>query len=82
MTWDSSKAIHPNIVKLLGNPTLKDSKWIIPMEFIFGEELETTIFKSQKSKIQVCLWIPLLPPNTHVTVLTKVHIEKLISKYI
>ncbi|KAK6290796.1 hypothetical protein J4Q44_G00388050 [Coregonus suidteri] len=45
-----NKAIHPNIVKLLGNPTLKDSKWIIPMEFIFGEELETTIFKSQKSK--------------------------------
>ncbi|KAM9512379.1 serine/threonine-protein kinase Nek8-like isoform 1-T2 [Salvelinus alpinus] len=48
-----NKAIHPNIVKLLGNPTLKDSKWIIPMEFIFGEELETTIFKSQKSKIQL-----------------------------
>ncbi|XP_021416416.2 serine/threonine-protein kinase dyf-5 [Oncorhynchus mykiss] len=57
------KAIHPNIVKLLGNPTLKDSKWIIPMEFIFGEELETTIFKSQKSKIQ-------LTPSIKATIIT------------
>ncbi|CAB1333477.1 unnamed protein product [Coregonus sp. 'balchen'] len=56
-------AIHPNIVKLLGNPTLKDSKWIIPMEFIFGEELETTIFKSQKSKIQ-------LTPSIKATIIT------------
>ncbi|KAJ7985363.1 hypothetical protein DPEC_G00351290 [Dallia pectoralis] len=48
-----NKAIHPNIVKLLGKPILKDSKWIIPMEFIFGEELETTIFASQKSKIRL-----------------------------
>lgn len=50
-----SKANHPNIVKLLGNITLKDQKWVIPLEFIFGEDLETTIFKSSKSKIQVKL---------------------------
>lgn len=49
----SSKAKHPNIVKLLGNITLTDGKWIIPLEFIFGEDLETTIFKAAKSKIQV-----------------------------
>ncbi|KAM7421368.1 hypothetical protein PAMA_015485 [Pampus argenteus] len=48
-----NKANHPNIVKLLGNINLKDSKWIIPMEFIFGEDLETTIFKASKSKIQL-----------------------------
>lgn len=48
-----SKANHPNIVKLLGNITLKDQKWVIPLEFIFGEDLETTIFKSAKSKIKV-----------------------------
>ncbi|KAM7383078.1 hypothetical protein PAMP_002760 [Pampus punctatissimus] len=48
-----NKANHPNIVKLLGNINLKDGKWIIPMEFIFGEDLETTIFKASKSKIQV-----------------------------
>uniref|UniRef100_A0A4W5QC74 Protein kinase domain-containing protein n=1 Tax=Hucho hucho TaxID=62062 RepID=A0A4W5QC74_9TELE len=58
-----NKAIHPNIVKLLGNPTLKDSKWIIPMEFIFGEELETTIFKTQKSQIQ-------LTPSIKATIIT------------
>uniref|UniRef100_A0A4W5QI61 Protein kinase domain-containing protein n=1 Tax=Hucho hucho TaxID=62062 RepID=A0A4W5QI61_9TELE len=58
-----NKAIHPNIVKLLGNPTLKDSKWIIPMEFIFGEELETTIFKSQKSQVQ-------LTPSIKATIIT------------
>uniref|UniRef100_A0AAY5K9S9 Protein kinase domain-containing protein n=2 Tax=Esox lucius TaxID=8010 RepID=A0AAY5K9S9_ESOLU len=58
-----NKAVHPNIVKLLGNPTLKDSKWIIPMEFIFGEDLETTIFKSQKSKIQ-------LTPPIKATIIT------------
>lgn len=46
-----NKSDHPNIVKLLGNITLKDGKWIIPLEFIFGEDLETTIFKSAKSKI-------------------------------
>ncbi|XP_051999344.1 uncharacterized protein zmp:0000000881 [Xyrauchen texanus] len=44
---------HPNVVKLLGDPWLKDSKWHIPLEFIFGEDLETTIFKSQLSKIQL-----------------------------
>lgn len=48
-----SKADHPNIVKLLGNINLKDGKWVIPLEFIFGEDLETTIFKASKSKIQV-----------------------------
>ncbi|XP_049585331.1 uncharacterized protein zmp:0000000881 isoform X2 [Syngnathus scovelli] len=48
-----NKAHHPNIVKLLGNINLKDGKWIIPLEFIFGEDLETTIFKSAKSKIQL-----------------------------
>lgn len=48
-----SKANHPNIVKLLGNITLKDQKWVIPLEFIFGEDLETTIFKSAKSKVMV-----------------------------
>ncbi|XP_028971341.1 serine/threonine-protein kinase svkA-like isoform X2 [Esox lucius] len=58
-----NKAVHPNIVKLLGNPTLKDSKWIIPMEFIFGEELETTIFTSSKSKIQ-------LSPPIKATIIT------------
>ncbi|XP_070768314.1 probable serine/threonine-protein kinase kinX [Enoplosus armatus] len=48
-----NKANHPNIVKLLGNINLKDGKWIIPLEFIFGEDLETTIFKASKSKIQL-----------------------------
>ncbi|XP_051922617.1 uncharacterized protein zmp:0000000881 [Hippocampus zosterae] len=48
-----NKANHPNIVRLLGNINLKDGKWIIPLEFIFGEDLETTIFKSAKSKIQL-----------------------------
>ncbi|KAK2844942.1 hypothetical protein Q5P01_011601 [Channa striata] len=48
-----NKVNHPNIVKLLGNITLKDGKWIIPLEFIFGEDLETTIFKAAKSKIQL-----------------------------
>ncbi|KAM9309599.1 serine/threonine-protein kinase fused [Pholidichthys leucotaenia] len=48
-----NKSNHPNIVKLLGDITLKDGKWIIPLEFIFGEDLETTIFKASKSKIQM-----------------------------
>lgn len=48
-----NRANHPNIVKLLGNITLKEGKWIIPLEFIFGEDLETTIFKASKSKIQL-----------------------------
>ncbi|KAM8870701.1 uncharacterized protein AB9W97_017404 [Spinachia spinachia] len=47
------KAKHPNIVKLLGKVDLRDGKWIIPLEFIFGEDLETTIFKASKSKIQL-----------------------------
>lgn len=50
-----SKAKHPNIVKLLGKINLRDGKWIIPLEFIFGEDLETTIFHASKSKIQVKL---------------------------
>ncbi|XP_035020733.2 dual specificity testis-specific protein kinase 1 [Hippoglossus stenolepis] len=48
-----NKLNHPNIVKLLGNINLKDGKWVIPLEFIFGEDLETTIFKASKSKIQL-----------------------------
>nr|XP_057939672.1 uncharacterized protein zmp:0000000881 [Doryrhamphus excisus] len=48
-----NKADHPNIVKLLGNINLKDGKWIIPLEFVFGEDLETTIFKAAKSKVQL-----------------------------
>ncbi|KAF7226760.1 uncharacterized protein [Nothobranchius furzeri] len=48
-----NKVVHPNIVKLLGNISLKDGKWIIPLEFIFGEDLETTVFKTAKSKIQL-----------------------------
>lgn len=50
-----SKSKHPNIVRLLGKITLKDGKWIIPLEFVFGEDLETTIFKASKSKISVRL---------------------------
>ncbi|KAL0984800.1 hypothetical protein UPYG_G00147070 [Umbra pygmaea] len=57
------KSVHPNIVKLLKNPTLENSKWIITMEFIFGEDLETAIFKSQKSKIQ-------LNPSVKATIIT------------
>nr|XP_055065358.1 uncharacterized protein LOC129447634 [Misgurnus anguillicaudatus] len=57
------KARHPNVVKLLGKPLLKDSKWHIPMEFIFGEDLETTIFKSASSKIQ-------LNPAVRATIIT------------
>ncbi|KAM6910470.1 serine/threonine-protein kinase Nek6 [Xenentodon cancila] len=48
-----NKSEHPNIVKLLGNITLREGKWIIPLEFIFGEDLETTIFKTAQSKIQL-----------------------------
>ncbi|XP_051577976.1 uncharacterized protein LOC127454656 isoform X1 [Myxocyprinus asiaticus] len=54
---------HPNVVKLLGDPWLKDSKWHIPLEFIFGEDLETTIFKAQVSKIQ-------LNPAVKATIIT------------
>ncbi|XP_039474975.1 CBL-interacting serine/threonine-protein kinase 21 isoform X2 [Oreochromis aureus] len=48
-----NKSKHPNIVRLLGKITLKDGKWIIPLEFVFGEDLETTIFKASKSKISL-----------------------------
>ncbi|XP_032374303.1 probable serine/threonine-protein kinase PIX13 isoform X3 [Etheostoma spectabile] len=58
-----NKAKHPNIVKLLGNIILQDGKWIIPLEFIFGEDLETTIFKTSKSKIQ-------LTPSIRGTIIT------------
>lgn len=57
------KARHPNVVKLLGKPELKDYKWHIPMEFIFGEDLETTIFKSASSKVQ-------LNPAVRATIIT------------
>ncbi|TRY56869.1 hypothetical protein DNTS_013959 [Danionella cerebrum] len=56
-------ARHPNIVKLLGDPWLQNSKWNIPLEFIFGEDLETTIFKVQLSKIQ-------LTPAVRATIIT------------
>ncbi|XP_052435057.1 serine/threonine-protein kinase Nek6-like [Carassius gibelio] len=56
-------ARHPNVVKLLGEPWIKDSKWNIPLEFIFGEDLETTIFKVQLSKIQ-------LTPAVKATIIT------------
>lgn len=51
--FNTSNARHTNVVKLLGEPWVKDSKWNIPLEFIFGEDLEMTIFKVQLSKIQV-----------------------------
>ncbi|XP_061885856.1 uncharacterized protein zmp:0000000881 [Entelurus aequoreus] len=47
------KANHPNIVKLLGKIHHQDKHWIIPLEFIFGENLETTIFNTAKSKIKL-----------------------------
>ncbi|KAG1926604.1 serine/threonine protein kinase-like protein [Pimephales promelas] len=56
-------ARHTNVVKLLGDPWLKDSKWNIPLEFITGEDLETTIFKVQLSKIQ-------LTPAVRATIIT------------
>ncbi|XP_016319899.1 CBL-interacting serine/threonine-protein kinase 1-like isoform X2 [Sinocyclocheilus anshuiensis] len=56
-------ARHTNVVKLLGDPWLKDSKWNIPLEFICGEDLETTIFKVQLSKIQ-------LTPAVKATIIT------------
>ncbi|XP_062402212.1 serine/threonine-protein kinase Nek6-like [Sardina pilchardus] len=42
---------HTNVVRLLGVPWSQDLKWNIPLEFISGEELETTIFRPDKSKI-------------------------------
>ncbi|XDV40852.1 hypothetical protein PO909_009852 [Leuciscus waleckii] len=56
-------ARHTNVVKLLGDPWLKDSKWNIPLEFISGEDLEMTIFKVQLSKIQ-------LTPAVRATIIT------------
>ncbi|XP_076868668.1 uncharacterized protein LOC143519275 isoform X2 [Brachyhypopomus gauderio] len=47
------KVHHNNVVKLLGDPWLENGTWHIPLEFIFGEDLETTIFNTQKSKIQL-----------------------------
>ncbi|XP_017308261.2 inhibitor of nuclear factor kappa-B kinase subunit alpha [Ictalurus punctatus] len=47
------KAQHNNVVRLLGMPWLEDNKWHIPLEFVFGEDLETAIFNVQKSKIQL-----------------------------
>ncbi|XP_041960739.1 mitogen-activated protein kinase HOG1-like isoform X1 [Alosa sapidissima] len=47
------KAKHANVVRLLGDPWVKDLKWNIPLEFISGEELETTIFYPHKSKIKL-----------------------------
>ncbi|KAA0702686.1 Serine/threonine-protein kinase DCLK3 [Triplophysa tibetana] len=58
-----NNARHPNVVKLLGDPWKSDLKWNIPLEFIFGEDLETTIFKSQSSKIQ-------LTPAVRATIIT------------
>ncbi|XP_028837250.1 serine/threonine-protein kinase Nek6 [Denticeps clupeoides] len=57
-------ACHPNVVKLLGKPWIDDNKWHIPLEFITtGEDLETTIFCSQKSKIQ-------LTPSVRAAIIT------------
>ncbi|KAK2815251.1 hypothetical protein Q7C36_023517 [Tachysurus vachellii] len=47
------KAQHNNVVKLLGKPWLENGRWHIPLEFVFGEDLETAIFNVQKSKIQL-----------------------------
>ncbi|XP_062390489.1 aurora kinase C-like isoform X2 [Sardina pilchardus] len=44
---------HENVVRLLGVPWFEDLKFNIPLEFISGEELETTIFCPEKSKIQL-----------------------------
>ncbi|TSK20123.1 Spindle assembly checkpoint kinase [Bagarius yarrelli] len=57
------KAQHINVVRLLGNPWLEDGKWHIPLEFVFGEDLETAIFTVQKSKIQ-------LIPSVKSTIIT------------
>ncbi|XP_065154949.1 uncharacterized protein [Paramisgurnus dabryanus] len=57
-----NNARHPNVVRLLGDPWVKDSKWHIPMEFISGEDLETTIFESANSKI-------LLTPAVKATII-------------
>ncbi|XP_058233038.1 inhibitor of nuclear factor kappa-B kinase subunit alpha [Hemibagrus wyckioides] len=57
------KAKHNNVVRLLGNPWLEDGRWHIPLEFVFGEDLETAIFNVQKSKIQ-------LSPSVKATIIT------------
>ncbi|KAF5899093.1 cyclin-dependent kinase 20-like, partial [Clarias magur] len=57
------KAHHNNVVKLLGKPWLEDGKWHIPLEFVFGEDLEMAIFNVQQSKIQ-------LTPSVKVTIIT------------
>ncbi|MCJ8745461.1 hypothetical protein PDJAM_G00130350 [Pangasius djambal] len=57
------KAQHNNVVRLLGSPWLEDGKWHIPLEFIFGEDLETAIFTVQKSQIQ-------LTPPVKATIIT------------
>ncbi|KAL7835988.1 hypothetical protein SRHO_G00283350 [Serrasalmus rhombeus] len=56
-------ARHCHVVKLLGDPWLQDGRWHIPLEFINGEELETTIFEVQKSKVQ-------LTPKVKATIIT------------
>ncbi|CAL1608034.1 unnamed protein product [Knipowitschia caucasica] len=47
------KAVHPNIVRILGPITIQDFKYVIPLEFIFGEDLETALFKPQQSKMRL-----------------------------
>lgn len=47
------EAVHPNIVRILGPITVQHHKYVIPLEFIFGEDLETTIFHRHKSRIQL-----------------------------
>ncbi|XP_033497392.2 cyclin-dependent kinase 8-like [Epinephelus lanceolatus] len=48
------KAVHPNIVKLLGRPIMHhDLEWHIPMEYIFGENLEKIIFHPRNSSIKL-----------------------------
>ncbi|XP_036414457.1 spindle assembly checkpoint kinase-like [Colossoma macropomum] len=56
-------ARHCHVVKLLGDPWLQDGRWHIPLEFIKGEDLETTIFKVQESKVQ-------LTPKVKATIIT------------
>ncbi|KAB5532887.1 hypothetical protein PHYPO_G00125270 [Pangasianodon hypophthalmus] len=57
------KAQHNNVVRLLGSPWLQDGRWHIPLEFVFGEDLETAIFNVQKSKIQ-------LTPSVKATIIS------------
>nr|XP_015812883.2 cyclin-dependent kinase 2 isoform X1 [Nothobranchius furzeri] len=48
-----NKAKHPNIVQLLGNISIREEMWIIPLEYIYGENLEQIIFNATVSKIQL-----------------------------